>query len=318
MRALLVVNPAATTTSARTREVLASALETDLKLEVAHTRHRGHAAELAAEARADGLDLVVVLGGDGTVNEVVNGLLAGCGDPTDVPAVPDLAVVPGGGTNVFSRALGVPRDPVEATGALLDALREHRRRSIGLGLAGDRWFTFNAGMGWDAEVVARVDRRRRSRPTEQRHTTPMDYVRAAVEQFFLHTDRRTPAITLEVPGAEPQPIHMAIVANTAPWTYLGDRPLLTSPEASFDTGLDLYALTRLRTVGTLSEVRRLLLNRPTPDRRGPRTTVHRQHDLAELTLRASHPVAAQVDGEALGDVQALTFRAVPNALCVVV
>jgi diacylglycerol kinase family enzyme len=313
MRALLVVNPAATTTSARTREVLASALETDLKLEVAHTRHRGHAAELAAEARADGLDLVVVLGGDGTVNEVVNGLLGG-GDLTDVP---DLAVVPGGGTNVFSRALGIPRDPVEATGALLDALREHRRRSIGLGLAGDRWFTFNAGMGWDAEVVARVDRRRRARPVE-RHTNTRDYVRAAVEQFFLHTDRRAPAITLEVPGAEPQPLHMAIVANTAPWTYLGDRPLLTSPEASFDTGLDLYALTRLRTVGTLSEVRRLLLGRPTPKRRGPRTLVHRQHDLAELTLRASRPVAAQVDGEALGDLLALTFRAVPNALCVVV
>ncbi len=317
MRALLVVNPAATTTSARTREVLASALETDLKLEVAHTRHRGHAAELAAEARADGLDLVVVLGGDGTVNEVVNGLLAGV-DPTDVPDVPDLAVVPGGGTNVFSRALGLPRDPVEATGALLDALRERRRRSIGLGLAGERWFTFNAGMGWDAEVVARVDQRRRSRPTQQRHTTPTDYVRAAVSQFFLHTDRRSPAITLEVPGAEPQPVHMAIVANTAPWTYLGDRPLLTSPEASFDTGLDLYALTRLRTVGTLSEARRLLRGRPAPSRRAARTLVHRQHDLAELTLRATHPVAAQADGEALGDIQALTFRAVPNALCVVV
>jgi diacylglycerol kinase family enzyme len=313
MRALLVVNPAATTTSARTREVLASALETDLKLEVVHTRHRGHAAELAAEARADGLGLVVVLGGDGTVNEVVNGLLAG-GGPTDVP---DLAVVPGGGTNVFSRALGLPRDPVEATGALLDALREHRRRSIGLGLAGDRWFTFNAGMGWDAEVVARVDRRRRARPT-QRHTTTRDYVRAAAEEFFLHTDRRAPAITLEVPGAEPRQLHMAIVANTAPWTYLGDRPLLTSPQATFDTGLDLYALTRLRTVGTLSEVRRLLRGRPTPGRRGPRRLVHRQHDLAELTLRASRPVAAQVDGEALGEVEALTFRSVPNALRVVV
>ncbi len=220
-----MVNPAATTTSARTREVLASALEADLKLEVAHTRHRGHAAELAAEARADGLDLVVVLGGDGTVNEVVNGLLAG-GDPADVPDVPDLAVVPGGGTNVFSRALGLPRDPVEATGAVLDALREHRRRSIGLGLAGDRWFTFNAGMGWDAEVVARVDRRRRARPTEQRHTTPATTSGPLSSQYFLHTDRRHPALTLHAPGAELERLHMAIVANTAPWTYLGDRPLL--------------------------------------------------------------------------------------------
>jgi diacylglycerol kinase family enzyme len=314
MRALLVVNPAATTTSARTREVLASALETDLKLEVAHTRHRGHAAELATEARADGLDLVVVLGGDGTVNEVVNGLLSG-GDPTDVPDVPDLAVVPGGGTNDFSRALGLPRDPVEATGALLDALREHRRRSIGLGLAGDRWFTFNAGMGWDAEVVARVDRRRRSRPPTGRHTTPTDYVRAALEQFFLHTDRRHPSICLELPGRDPVQLHMAIVANTAPWTYLGDRPLLTSPEASFDTGLDLYALTRLRTLGTLGEARRLLRGRSAESRR---TLVYREHDVPELTLRASRPVAAQVDGEALGDLEELTLRSVPNALRVVV
>jgi diacylglycerol kinase family enzyme len=313
MRALLVVNPAATTTSARTREVLACALEAELKLEVAHTQHRGHAAELAREARHDALDLVVVLGGDGTVNEVVNGLLA---DPSH-PDGPDLAVVPGGGTNVFSRALGIPRDPVEATGALLDALRDNRRRCIGLGLAGDRWFTFNAGMGWDAEVVARVDRRRRARPTD-RHTTPTDYVRAALSQFFLHTDRRHPVLTLERPGEEPVPLHMAIVANTAPWTYLGDRPLLPSPEASFDTGLDLYALTRLRTVGTLGEVRRLLRGRPSARRPGPRTLVHREHDVPELTLRASRPVATQVDGEALGNLASMTFRSVPDALRVVV
>jgi diacylglycerol kinase family enzyme len=319
MRALLVVNPAATTTSARTREVLASALEAELKLEVAHSRGRGHATELAREARADALDLVVVLGGDGTVNEVVNGLL-GAGVGTDVP---DLAVVPGGGTNVFSRSLGVPREPVEATGALLDALRERRHRSIGLGsvglgAAGDRWFTFNAGMGWDAEVVARVDRRRQSRSTH-RPTTPGDYVRAAAAQFFLHSKRRRPTLTLEWPGHDPVGgLYVAIIANTAPWTYLGDRALHTSPEASFETGLDVYALTRLRTAGTVGEVSRLLRGRPTPDRRGPRTLVHREHDLAELTLRSSRPVAAQVDGEPLGDLDHLPVRSVPGALRVVV
>lgn len=309
-----MVNPAATTTSARTREVLASALEAELKLEVAHTMARGHATELARQARSDALDLVVVLGGDGTVNEVVNGLLAE-GPGPDVPA---LAVVPGGGTNVFHRALGLPRDPVEATGAVLDALRDHRRRSIGLGVAGDRWFTFTAGMGWDAEVVARVDRTRRDRPAG-RSTGPADYVRAAVSQFFLHTDRRHPALTLERPGAEPMVgLHLAIVANTAPWTYLGDRALVPSPEASFDSGLDLYALTRLRTLGVLGEAGRLLRGRPTPRRRGPRTMVHREHDLAELSLRASRPVAVQVDGEALGELEQLRFRSVPAALDVVV
>ena len=304
-----MVNPAATTTSARTREVLASALETDLKLEVSHTQYRGHAAELARGARDDGLDLVVVLGGDGTVNEVVNGMLS----DGPQPGLPDLAVVPGGGTNVFSRALGIPRDPVEATGFLLDALRAHRRRRIGLGLAGERWFTFNAGMGWDAEVVTRVDRQRRDRPTD-RHTRPADYVQAALTQFAL-TDRRRPALTLERPGLDPvQGLHLAIVANTAPWTYYGDRPLLTSPEASFDSGLDLYALTRLRTVGTLGEVARLMTGRSARGGLLSRSLVHREHDLAELTLRASRPTAAQADGEPLGDLDTLVLRSFPGVL----
>jgi diacylglycerol kinase family enzyme len=315
MRALLVVNPFATTTSARAREVLVSALEGELKLDVVHTDHRGHAADLARQARHDGLDVVVALGGDGTVNEVVNGLLGNhlpVGRADDVPA---LAVVPGGGTNVFARALGIPRDPVEATGAVLAALRAHRRRSIGLGLAGERWFTFNAGMGWDAEVVARVDRARTERGTSRR-TTTNDYVHAALAEFFLATDRRHPALTAYRPGAEPiSGIHLAILANTAPWTFLGDRPLLTSPRASFDTGLDLYALTRLGTVSTLREVRRLMAGSSgTGDRKG----VRREHDLGEVTLRAVRPVAAQVDGESLGETTALTFRAVPDALRVVV
>ena len=310
-----MVNPFATTTSARAREVLLSALEGELKLDVVHTDHRGHAADLARQARHDGLDVVVALGGDGTVNEVVNGLLGNhppVGRADDVPA---LAVVPGGGTNVFARALGIPRDPVEATGAVLAALRAHRRRSIGLGLAGERWFTFNAGMGWDAEVVARVDRARTERGTSRR-TTTNDYVRAALAEFFLATDRRHPALTAYRPGAEPiSGIHLAILANTAPWTFLGERPLLTSPRASFDTGLDLYALTRLGTVSTLREVRRLMSGSSgTGDRKG----VRREHDLGEVTLRAVRPVAAQVDGESLGETTALTFRSVPDALRVVV
>lgn len=312
MRALLVVNPFATSTSARTREVLASALEGELKLDVVHTDHRGHAADLAHQARLERLDVVVALGGDGTVNEVVNGLLGQEGPDDDVPA---LAVVPGGGTNVFARALGIPRDPVEATGVVLAALRDRRRRSVGLGRADERWFTFNAGMGWDAEVVARVDRARTERGTSRR-TTSGDYVRAAVAEFFLQSDRRKPALTAYREGREPvSGIHLAIVANTAPWTYLGDRPLLTSPRASFDTGLDLYALTRLGTASTLREVRRLMAG---SSGAGDRTGVHREHDLPELTLRAVRPVAAQVDGESLGETTSLTFRSVAHALRVVV
>ena len=162
MRALLIVNPKATTTSARGRDVLARALASDLKLDVVETERRGHAIELGARAVAEAYDLVVVLGGDGTVNEVVNGLLRSADGtlPGSRPDQPALAVVPGGSTNVFHRALDIPRDPVEATGALLDAIRERRSRWLGLGRIDDRWFTFTAGLGLDADAVRAVERAR--------------------------------------------------------------------------------------------------------------------------------------------------------------
>lgn len=133
MRALLVVNPAATTTSARTRDVLIHALASEMKLEAVTTEYRGHARDLGRRAAdSDDIDLVVALGGDGTVNEVVNGLLH---RGPDVDGLPKLAVVPGGSTNVFARALGLPNDAVEATGAILDALENRTERTVGLGLA---------------------------------------------------------------------------------------------------------------------------------------------------------------------------------------
>ena len=122
MRALLLVNPKATSTNPRTRDVLIRALGAAVELTVEQTRYRGHAAGLAATARAEGFDLVAVLGGDGTVNEAVNGLLAAA-EPAGAAERPGLIVIPGGSANVFARALGLPADPVEATGAVLEALR---------------------------------------------------------------------------------------------------------------------------------------------------------------------------------------------------
>src|SRR3982750_1960491 len=131
MRALVVVNPAATSTSARMRDVLVGALASELKVDVVDTTHRGHGRELGEQAVAEGMDLVISVGGDGTVNEVVNGLLTN----GPAPHLPALAVVPGGSTNVFSRALGRSRDPVEATAEILDALRAGRTRRVSLGTA---------------------------------------------------------------------------------------------------------------------------------------------------------------------------------------
>ncbi|MDQ1641538.1 MAG: hypothetical protein QOJ90_889 [Actinomycetota bacterium] len=308
MRALLVVNPRATTTSTRSHEVLVAALDSDLKLEVEHTTRRGHATELARQARLDGLDLVVVLGGDGTVNEAVNGLL----EEGPHGSVPHLAVVPGGGTNVFARALGIPTDPIDATGAVLAALRSDHRRPINLGRADDRWFTFCAGLGLDAEVVATVEDRRE----HGTHPTPARFVRAAVREFFTRTDRRHPPLALHRPGhpAEDR-LHLAIVANSNPWTYLGRRPVRPTPDASFDAGLDLYALRRLGTLGTLRQVRQLL-GSPRPG--GPRgRQVLGLHDEPSFTVSAERPVAFQVDGEPVGTRTSVTFHSEPRALTVV-
>jgi diacylglycerol kinase family enzyme len=309
MRALLVVNPKATGTSARTRDVLARALGSDLKVDLVETQRRHHAVELGRRAVQEGDDLVVVLGGDGTVNEVVNGLLADApGSALTAEDRPALAVVPGGSTNVFSRALDIPRDPVEATGSLLDALREGRSRVIGLGRADERWFTFTAGLGLDADTVRAVERSRAA----GRRPTPARYALAALA-CMARTDRRHPALTLERPGHDPvSGLFLGIVANTSPWTYYGGRPVVLSPTASFDTGLDLACLRRLGWARTLWATSGMLGE---AGLRGRAAMV--LHDLASFRLVASRPLHLQLDGEYLGEREAVQFTATPRALRVI-
>ncbi|MDX2852222.1 MULTISPECIES: diacylglycerol kinase family protein [Streptomycetaceae] len=322
MRALLVVNPAATTTSARTRDVLAHALASDLKLEVAATEYRGHARDLARQAAEGGeIELVVALGGDGTVNEVVNGLLHNGPDPEGLPK---LAVVPGGSTNVFARALGLPNDAVEATGALLDALRERSSRTVGLGLVSGtpgtedegvpaRWFTFCAGLGFDAGVVGRVEQQRE----HGKRSTHALYIRQVMRQFLAEPNRRTGTITLERPGEDPvTDLVLTLVCNTAPWTYLGNRPIYASPRASFDTALDVLGLSRLSTAAVARYATQLL--RSTPERGPEGRHATSLHDLTDFTLHSQAPLPFQVDGDHLGLRMSATFTGVRRALRVIV
>lgn len=305
MRALLVVNPAATTTTPRVRDVLVSALGSDLKLDVVHTARRGHACEVGQRAAEEGLDVVAVLGGDGTLNEVVNGVLH-AGPNAAAPAV---GVVPGGSTNVFARALGIPPDPVEATGVLLEGLRADRRRVIGLGRADDRWFTFTAGIGLDADAVRLVELAR----ARGRRSTPQLYAAAAVRRYF-RTDRRHPGLTLIRPDEQPLPgVSMAVVSNTAPWTYIGSRPVVMTPTAAFESGLDVVALRRLRLVPTVLAATRMLSARGIRGR-----SVVAFPDQPEITVTAERPHPFQVDGEYLGERSQVRFAAVPEALRVVV
>lgn len=314
--ALLVVNPHATATTAAGRDVLAHALASDVKLEVLETSYRGHAADAAAQAAADGFDLVVAHGGDGTVNEVVNGLMRAAGPTTR----PTLGVVPGGSANVFAGALGLPRDPVEATHHLLQAIEAGRSRRVGLGRVdgerveggpGDtgRWFTFNAGIGWDAEVVAAVDNRRR------KQASPVLYVRTALGHYVRQAVGGGPDLTVQVAGEPPVPgVRLAMVCNTDPWTYLGSRPLRLVPTCSFDRGLGLYALRSLATSTVVRHVGQVLRGADSP--KGRHLLV--RDDVPHLTVTSAKPVRVQVDGDVLGERRSVNFTSVPVALRVAV
>jgi diacylglycerol kinase family enzyme len=318
---LLIMNPKATTASEGTLDVLVGALSSELDLRHEHTRYRGHAADLAEQAAQNGVDVVIAFGGDGTVNEAVTGLMAHGSGPGERPA---LAIVPGGSTNVFARALGLPNHAVEATGALLRLLRgggndeatrfAGRTRLVSLGAvrpddeADERYFTFSAGFGFDAAVVGEVERQR-ANGKKSTHTL---YVRSALREYFRRTDKRNAPITAKAADGSMLPeLFMAIIANTSPWTYLGQRQIIATPEAGFETGLDLFGLTTLAALPVWSTVGRLIASSP---RLATGRGVILRHDLPELTLLAHRPVPFQVDGDYLGPRERVTFRSVPAAL----
>jgi diacylglycerol kinase family enzyme len=281
---------------------------------VARTQHRGHARELAAEADTD---LVIVFGGDGAINEAVNGLME------QPPAArPLLAVLPGGGGNVFAQALGLPASAARALPVVRDLLASAGGagqasgagvRTIGLGLAGERYFTFSAGLGMDAEVVHDVEGLR----ARGRRESPALFIRAIVRRIYLATDRRVPALTLDRPDQPPTSgLFMGLVMNSAPWTYLNGRPLLVRPGPDFASGLDVLGLTRLALADIVSAIGQMLMTRQRG--RSPRG----RHLLTALrldtvTIRCIRPTAFHVDGEYLGETESVKFQFVPDALRVV-
>jgi diacylglycerol kinase family enzyme len=306
VRALLIINPRATSMTGRDAGLVVRALGSRLQLDTRQTQYRGHAGKLAAASAAEGYDLVVTFSGDGTVNEVVNGLMQ-VPEPTERPAI---APVPGGGANVFARTLGLPPDAGGAVQRILAAVAAGERRKIGLGLAGDRYFTFSAGLGLDAEVIADMERQR----ARGRRGTVAAYLRTAVRRYY-RTDRRRPALTLQVPGESPvSSLFMGVVTNSSPWTYLGSHPVRPA-HADFSSGLDLFALRRLRTLTTLAALGHMMHsnNEQLPAGRD----VVSGSALSELAFSADRPIAFHIDGEYLGETESVAFRFVPDALCVI-
>jgi diacylglycerol kinase family enzyme len=294
-----------------------------LSLRTARTRYRGHAGHLAAEAAADGRELVITFGGDGTINEVVNGLLRGdAGRQPDAAARPAMAVVPAGGANVFARTLGIPLQPATAARRIAKAvIAPATGRTIGLGQAGSqgaadrRYFTFAAGLGLDAEVVADVERARAS----GHQSSPLLYLRTALRRYYTATDRSKPALSLHIPGHSPTPgLFLGLVMNSSPWTYLGNVPVLPVPhdgqDDNLNSGLDVFALRRLRTLTTLSALHQMMHSNSKPPS-GP--DVITMAGRAALTFSADRPIAFHIDGEYLGETEAVDFTFVPDALRVI-
>jgi diacylglycerol kinase family enzyme len=287
---------------------LLRALGSTAECDVEETAHRGHAAALACRAMRNGTDAVVAFGGDGTVNEVVNGLL------TDGlhERVPALGIVPAGSTNVFARALGLPNSAIEATGVVLEALRSGLRRPVSMGHVDtgieQRWFVFAAGMGLDAAIVEAVERHRR----RGARSTHVLYTRVGVRRFF-QVDRRRPVLTVELPdGRHLEDIFFAIVTNADPWTFVGNRPLRPTPGTSLHTGLGVYARRRMGTAGMLYSMARLMGERPRIGNRG----AYLVEDLNGCVVKAREAMPVQVDGDYLGLRERLEFRTTRRAVAI--
>jgi diacylglycerol kinase family enzyme len=296
---LLLVNSQASSVTPRTRVVIGKALSADHDVTVAETSRRGHATRLAQGAAATGTEVVAVLGGDGTLNEAANGLAgSACA----------LAALPGGSTNVFARTVGLPNDPVEATGSLLDALARRSIRRVGLGSVNGRYFLFHTGVGFDAAVVEQVERR----SDLKRYAGHPLFVYAGFDTWIRHFDRSRPRFAVHhTDGSVIDDAYLTIVLNTNPYTYLGNRPLNLAPEATLDSGLAAITVRTmafgrfLRIIGSALATGRAM--------RRSRWVDHRV-DLDALTVRAYGPVPYQVDGDHLGDAEVLEFRHEPDVL----
>ena len=296
---MFLVNPAASSVTPRTRVVIQKALASDHQVVLAETIRRDHATKIAREAAEDHFDIVVVLGGDGTLNEAANGLIN-----TDTA----LAVLPGGSTNVFARTLGLPDDPVEATGILLEAIDNHAPQRIGLGCVNGRYFLFHAGMGFDAAVVAEVEKRGRLK----RYASHALFVYAAIDTWLRHYDRKKPAFRIRHSnGAVVPNSKFGICLNTDPYTYLGSRSLSLSPDADLSRSLVMISINSLR-------VNRLL-NLVSGAIRG--STAFHNHsyvdyraDVTDFRVEGHRPFPYQVDGDYLGEVTSLDFSYAPSVL----
>ncbi|MDJ0769863.1 MAG: diacylglycerol kinase family protein [Ilumatobacter sp.] len=294
---MLVVNSFASSVTARNTVVVHRRLGQGHDVEVVETNRRGHATRFAHDAARRGIDVVVGYGGDGTLNEVATGIAG-----TDTA----LGVLPGGSTNVFARTLGMPNDPVAAADHLAAGLDAADLRPIGLGRVNGRFFCFHTGIGFDAAVVEAVERR----ASLKRWLGHPLFISAGLTTWLRGYDRRAPHFSLRHGDERVDDGYFAIVLNTNPYTYLGNRPLDLSPAATLDRGLVVVAFRTLRVGPILKGLGSAL--------RGGGVTASEHlvewRDVDEMVVDAETPFPYQLDGDYLGDVDRLEFQHVPDAV----
>jgi diacylglycerol kinase family enzyme len=299
-RVLLIVNPVARTYSKPVLAVIEKALSADFRLEVVETKGRGHARELAAQAASEGVDMVTVLSGDGTINEAVNALAG-----TDTA----LAPLPGGATNILARALGLPLDPVEATGMLISKALDDDAFKLNLGRADGRYFAVNCGAGVDAATMKRLDAK------FPRTKGKFDKVafRAAAWELLVGYAGRRPNLEVSVDGAEPISALSVMVGRTDPYTYYKGVGLRMTPDASLDKGLDVLSVRKL----ARRSVPRIAWQVFGSARHVHGRDIDYVHDAESVLVTSETEFPVQVDGDVYGEHRRLEVSLAPEALWVV-
>jgi diacylglycerol kinase family enzyme len=296
-RAALIVNPYSTHVTGERITAVERELRERVELVTTFTQRPGHATELAEQYTRE-MDAVIVFSGDGTYNEALNG-----GDDR-VP----FGFLPGGGTSVLPRALGLPRDPVAAARSIGAALAEGRHRRISLGEVNGRRFCFSAGLGFDGEAVRRLDALGRdpggARPGD------LAFGRMILQMLLERRGRWDPAIEIEGVGRAA----FLLVANGDPYSYAGSIPLHIAPDAQFEAGIDFVAPTRVRARDVPRLVRYIVRGRGQLEAEDVLTG----HDLDRIVVHCDRPLPLQSDGEDLGDVEEAVFEAKRDAVSVLV
>ena len=295
-RAVLIVNPYSTHVTGKRITAVERALREWAELETEFTQRPGHATELAA-GFADRVDAIVVFSGDGTYNEALNG----------ADGVP-FGFLPGGGTSVFPRALGLPRDPVAAARKVGAALGEDRMRRISLGSVNGRRFCFSAGLGFDAEAVRRLDGL--GRGADGARPGDIAFVRLITKMLVERRGRWEPSLEIEGVGRAA----FVLVANGNPYSYAGSVALRVAPDAQFEEGIDFIAPTRVRA----RDVPRLVGYLVRGKGQLEAADVLTGHDLDRIVVRCDTPLPLQADGEDLGDVDEAVFEVKRDAVSVLV